>query len=468
MSTPRVGGEYEGRAVDGAWWPLTVVGINPDGTLEAEVHDGYGSRWSRIPCCNIRGRGGGGPLIQPGLGNIPQPPPGIQQPAQPQVPPQLQQSLQPQPGGPLHPMQPPMSHSPYGQIGMQPRVPYIGGLMPELDRSEVYQQQVQPPLMSPPPPQLLQPPLAQQLPQQPQIPVPQSTIQPGTYPHSNAMPAHNVHALSQLSSTIQQQVHALQQQQQLQHQQQRLQYENALNLQRLSTMWAAQHNALWTAPATLTPQQPTSTQHLPINAPPAHAPSVALPPKEDQATPVRTIKAEREDACSISTPSLVNDDRSSNSLTPRAHSRDGSESPPMQLNQSSTALNQSHKSEEQRVPAEYKNEELHAPAEVLKTLAKLTQIVGDGHYRREDMETHEATKFLYPYIPVNEEGNVTSLGSILHIEGSCTPCAFHKKNRCHKKDLCIYCHYDHDAAAPKSRPRKSKKKRVREAAKLSA
>jgi hypothetical protein len=107
--------------------------------------------------------------------------------------------------------------------------------------------------------------------------------------------------------------------------------------------------------------------------------------------------------------------------------------------------------------------EQHVPAEVFETLEKLTQIVSDEHYTREDLENHEAVQILYPYIPLDEEGNVTSMGSILHFEGSCKPCAFIKKDRCHKKDLCIYCHLAHDLAAPKTtRFRKSKKKRMRQ------
>jgi hypothetical protein len=147
---------------------------------------------------------------------------------------------------------------------------------------------------------------------------------------------------------------------------------------------------------------------------------------------VTPIKSEKEEAWSNSTPSVVNDDGSSNSPTPRTLSWDASKSPTTRV-----------------------------PAEVRETLAKLTHIVLEDHYKREDLENHEATVFLYPYIPLDEEGNATSLGSILHLEGSCKPCAFLNKQRCHKKDLCIYCHYVHDdvVAAPSTSKRKSKRKR---------
>jgi len=103
-------------------------------------------------------------------------------------------------------------------------------------------------------------------------------------------------------------------------------------------------------------------------------------------------------------------------------------------------------------------EELQIPDEALEALQTLQGLAIRDNLKREDLMTIEATSQLYPYIPFDDEGKVTSLGTILHAEGLCKPCAFFKKDRCHKKDLCLYCHFDHDLAKP---TRKSKSRRVR-------
>lgn len=108
---------------------------------------------------------------------------------------------------------------------------------------------------------------------------------------------------------------------------------------------------------------------------------------------------------------------------------------------------------------EFSDDEPQAPNEVLEALDKLTKLVEDEHYKRENYQHHEATLFLYPYIPTDQRGNISSLGSILHFQGTCKPCAFLKKDRCHKKDLCLYCHLEHDLRTPKAR--RSKKWRMR-------
>eukprot|EP00746_Dinoflagellata_sp_MGD_P002075 gnl/MRDRNA2_/MRDRNA2_103992_c0_seq1.p1 gnl/MRDRNA2_/MRDRNA2_103992_c0~~gnl/MRDRNA2_/MRDRNA2_103992_c0_seq1.p1 ORF type:complete len:325 (+),score=53.71 gnl/MRDRNA2_/MRDRNA2_103992_c0_seq1:95-1069(+) len=115
------------------------------------------------------------------------------------------------------------------------------------------------------------------------------------------------------------------------------------------------------------------------------------------------------------------------------------------------------------------------PTHVLDSLQKLQEMAaGLPKMNHEDVMTHELHeqvcaalplyKRLYsPYIPIDDEGNVTSLGSILHAEGTCKPCAFQKRNRCHKKEMCLYCHYDdHDiTSSGPSRQRQSKVKRMR-------
>lgn len=182
-----------------------------------------------------------------------------------------------------------------------------------------------------------------------------------------------------------------------------------------------------------------------------------------------------EEVYSDSTPSIVNDDGSLYSLTPRSPSKltergegeivmeakdVGFQVPlpgllPFQVPSAGYSYRQDHHEEHQKH---------HVPVEVLDVLGKLTQLVGDEHWKREDLANHAATPILYPHIPLDEEGSITSLGSILHFEGTCKPCAFLKKDRCHKKDLCLYCHFGHEVDVPKpARFRKSKKKRMRQA-----
>jgi len=49
-----LGGEYEGKAADGSWWPCRIIAHNPDGTFEASVHDAFSSKWSSVHRMNIR------------------------------------------------------------------------------------------------------------------------------------------------------------------------------------------------------------------------------------------------------------------------------------------------------------------------------------------------------------------------------------------------------------------------------
>lgn len=116
-------------------------------------------------------------------------------------------------------------------------------------------------------------------------------------------------------------------------------------------------------------------------------------------------------------------------------------------------------------------EQPQVPSYAIEALHKLTDLVAAEQWKREDLASNQVTAQLYPFIPLNEEGEVTSLGSILHFDGVCKPCAFVKKDRCHKKDLCVYCHFDHDSSNSTSTPaasttcrsptsRKSKAKRM--------
>jgi len=50
----KIGGEYEGKAADGSWWPCRITSNNSDGTFEASVHDAYNSKWSKVHRMNLR------------------------------------------------------------------------------------------------------------------------------------------------------------------------------------------------------------------------------------------------------------------------------------------------------------------------------------------------------------------------------------------------------------------------------
>lgn len=341
-----VGGEYDGKAADDSWWPLTITAINPDGTLEAEVHDGYGSRWSQVSRYNIRGRGGGAPLIQPPAPSVAQPQPQgippqgvpsqplLQPQMQPQPPPLVQQPLQqpplvqPQAGVPLPPMplqQPmPMLPSPNGQIQpqmplqdlqamqpqmmqapLQPGMPldpsqnFMGGfpgMVPQPGISPVHQgpggfmPQLDPSLMylqQVQPPPLMSP---HAMPPQPmlQSPLPQQLpLLPQTPVAQPMMPQ-----LDPMGQVMAQDPHAVG----FMQQQQQYQYEHAMNLQNAqqNAVWAAQQNAwqqrgdqLWVPPPQVSPSPSPTREQLSIDPslPPGYAPSVLLPPEEEQPPP---------------------------------------------------------------------------------------------------------------------------------------------------------------------------------------
>jgi hypothetical protein len=66
-------------------------------------------------------------------------------------------------------------------------------------------------------------------------------------------------------------------------------------------------------------------------------------------------------------------------------------------------------------------------------------------------------------IPVDENGNKMSIGSILH-DKECTPCAFlSRKKGCVSGVLCSFCHFSHDDSKSKqrNRPRPCKGQRLR-------
>lgn len=96
------------------------------------------------------------------------------------------------------------------------------------------------------------------------------------------------------------------------------------------------------------------------------------------------------------------------------------------------------------------------PSRVLEAVHELAELASEGHMQREDLEVAVQ---LYQFIPHDEEGYMMSLGSILHAVDSCKPCAFWRRGTCHKKELCTYCHFEHDISRIPKRTRKSKGKR---------
>ncbi|EKX74188.1 conserved hypothetical protein [Theileria equi strain WA] len=56
------------------------------------------------------------------------------------------------------------------------------------------------------------------------------------------------------------------------------------------------------------------------------------------------------------------------------------------------------------------------------------------------------------FIPVDENGNLTSIGSIHHNTGNCKPCAFHRHRTkvCENGTRCAFCHFEHAKKRSKS------------------
>eukprot|EP00441_Pelagodinium_beii_P036682 CAMPEP_0197627010 /NCGR_PEP_ID=MMETSP1338-20131121/5745_1 /TAXON_ID=43686 ORGANISM="Pelagodinium beii, Strain RCC1491" /NCGR_SAMPLE_ID=MMETSP1338 /ASSEMBLY_ACC=CAM_ASM_000754 /LENGTH=205 /DNA_ID=CAMNT_0043197619 /DNA_START=55 /DNA_END=672 /DNA_ORIENTATION=- len=52
-------------------------------------------------------------------------------------------------------------------------------------------------------------------------------------------------------------------------------------------------------------------------------------------------------------------------------------------------------------------------------------------------------------IPRNENGDLTSAGSIKHASGQCVPCIFWFRGQCRKKLNCTHCHFIHPGQKPK-------------------
>mmetsp|Transcript_101702 Transcript_101702/g.286739 ORF Transcript_101702/g.286739 Transcript_101702/m.286739 type:complete len:300 (-) Transcript_101702:395-1294(-) len=79
-------------------------------------------------------------------------------------------------------------------------------------------------------------------------------------------------------------------------------------------------------------------------------------------------------------------------------------------------------------PSERPNPELEVPEDVLKSL---------GHPE------------IINQIPREKNGQLTSLGSIGHAAGDCSPCLFWYRKICMKGYLCDFCHFKHKGKKPK-------------------
>ncbi|EAN34254.2 hypothetical protein TpMuguga_01g01016 [Theileria parva strain Muguga] len=49
-------------------------------------------------------------------------------------------------------------------------------------------------------------------------------------------------------------------------------------------------------------------------------------------------------------------------------------------------------------------------------------------------------------VPIDENGNLTSIGSVSHLLNDCKPCAFykHRTKKCVNGIRCQFCHFEHD------------------------
>lgn len=46
----------EAKAVSGKWWDATITRVHEDGTFDMDVHDGYDTKWWRMPRKSVRAK----------------------------------------------------------------------------------------------------------------------------------------------------------------------------------------------------------------------------------------------------------------------------------------------------------------------------------------------------------------------------------------------------------------------------
>ncbi|CEM02670.1 unnamed protein product [Vitrella brassicaformis CCMP3155] len=78
-------------------------------------------------------------------------------------------------------------------------------------------------------------------------------------------------------------------------------------------------------------------------------------------------------------------------------------------------------------------------------------------FNEEKNAVKEISPELYRQIPRDEKGNLLSVGSIPHHEGTCKPCLFVHRQGCQNGANCLFCHHTHP---PKKKSRASKRKRM--------
>lgn len=85
--------------------------------------------------------------------------------------------------------------------------------------------------------------------------------------------------------------------------------------------------------------------------------------------------------------------------------------------------------------------------DALNILSELEEIVDSKTDVRDAMDKLYPDSDVTQFIPTGVHGEMLSLGSARHLKdpiGSfCRPCGFNKRGKCHKAELCLYCHFSH-------------------------
>merc|ERR1712032_1411722 len=69
---------------------------------------------------------------------------------------------------------------------------------------------------------------------------------------------------------------------------------------------------------------------------------------------------------------------------------------------------------------------------------------------------------LEPTLPVEQQNNLPSVGSLDHHLGTCQPCHFFLQDvGCRLGETCGYCHFRHPQTRGRNRPNKQKRERLR-------